>query len=151
MKKVLLLIMLVLSLVGCSSNDDAVESGIYYIVRNTNSGDNVITGTFCFFQDGDYDPSTFTYRFSATNPWQGASLKTTDGKTVNSFYIDTVLKDKGSYGTYKLSPGTYYMVTLVSNASLKDMWKAQKITITEGVITSYAVVFSDMYKEGYVE
>lgn len=153
MKKILFLIVILLGFVSCSSNDDIIDTEIWYIARNTNSGDNKITGTFCFFKDGDYDPTTFEYKInsSTSNAWEDASIKTKNGDVVKSFFIDIVLKGKIGYGTYKCEPGTYYVVALVKSKSSKDLWKAIKVNVEKNKVTMFEAVFKDMYESGYVE
>lgn len=149
MKKTLfVLVMLpILLFTSCSKDDDLViETQVLYIAKNTYSGDNTITGTFFFFKDGDYDPTTFkcdSYREDAT-------IKNQKGETIKSFFKDIVLKGEG-YGTYKCDPGTYYVVALVKNRSFGQLWKAQKIQVEKNKITRIDAVFGDMSAEGYVE
>lgn len=153
MKKILFLIVIILGFVSCSSNDDIIDTEMWYIARNTYSGDNKITGTFCFFKDGDYDPTTFEYKInsSPSNVWEDASIKTKNGENVKSFFIDIVLKDEKGYGTYKCKPGTYYVVVLVKSKSSNDIWKASKVNVEKNKVTIFDAVFKDMYTSGYID
>ncbi|MEF8805317.1 MULTISPECIES: hypothetical protein [Bacteroides] len=155
MKNILfVLVMLpILLFTSCSKDDDlVVETEIWYIARNAYSGDNTITGTFCFFKDGDYDPTTFKYNFSSSssNVWEDATIKNQKGETIKSFFIGITLRGKG-YGTYKCEPGTYYVVALVKNASSDELWKAQKIQVEKNKVTGIDAIFGNMSAEGYVE
>ena len=120
----------ILLFTSCSKDDDLViETQVLYIAKNTYSGDNTITGTFFFFKDGDYDPTTFkcdSYREDAT-------IKNQKGETI------------------KCDPGTYYVVALVKNRSFGQLWKAQKIQVEKNKITRIDAVFGNMSAEGYVE
>lgn len=156
MKKILFLIGMlpIMLFAACSSanNESLIDTSILYIARNTNSGSNTITGTFCFFKDGDYDPKTFEYNFHySSNVWENASIKTKSGEIVKSFFIDIVSKDNSNYATYKCEPGIYYMVVLVNSESSEKIWKAQKIKVEEGKITRIDAIFNNMYTSGYIE
>lgn len=154
MKKILLpIIMLPIMLfTACSSDEHITDTEIWYIAREDKSGDNKITGTFCFFKDGDYDPTTFEYKInsSPSNVWEDASIKTKSGETVRSFFIDIVLKSERGYGVYKCEPGTYYIVALVKNKSSNDIWKATKVNVEKNKVVVIDAVFKDMYISGYV-
>ena len=155
MKKTLfVLVMLpILLLTSCSKDDDLIkETQVLYIAKNTYSGDNTITGTFCFFKDGDYDPTTFKYTPQSEfySDWEDATIKNQKGENIKSFFIGISLKGKG-YGTYKCDPGTYYVVALVKNRSFGRLWKSQKIQVEKNKITRIDAIFGDMSAEGYVE
>ena len=147
-KTLLVLVMLpILFLTSCSKDDDLIiEAQVWYIARNTNSGDNTITGSFFFFKDGDYDPTTF----KCDSFWEDATIKNQKGETIKSFFKDIVLKGEG-YGTYKCAPGAYYVVVLVKNYSFGQLWKSQKIQVEKNKTTKIEAIFGSMSAEGYVE
>lgn len=142
-----------LSLFTCCSKDDEFkpETSMWYVARNTQSGNNKITGTFCFFKDGDYIPASFEYKDNATSVWENATIKTKNGETVKSFFIDIVMKNDPGYGTYECDPGIYYMVVLVSNNNVEKIWKAHKVHVEKNNIAIIDAIFKDMYTSGYVE
>ncbi len=157
MKKILFLmaILPMMLFVACSSDEDSVtNTEVWYIAKNTNSGSSTITGTFCFFKDGDYDPLTFEYKYysSPSNIWEDASIKKRNGEVVRSFFTDTVLKDGKGYGIYKCDPGVYYVVAVVrSNKSNGTIWKAKRIVVEKNKTQVIDAIFKDMYVDGYTE
>ena len=141
-----------LSVIGCSNNDDElkVETSIWYIARNTMSGDNKITATFYFFKDGDYDPTTFQYQLNTQSLWESAEIITVSGEKVKSFFIDIVLKGDKGMGVYNCSPGNYYVITS-SGSGINMQWKAKRITVSENNTSNLEVIFKDENKTGYTE
>lgn len=155
MKKILFLMAMLpmMLFTACSSDDDEniIDTEIWYIARSSQNGNNTITGTFCFFKNGDYDLATFDYKFQTSPVWESATMKTKSGETVKSFFIDIVKKEEGNYGTYKCEPGIYYMVVLVSNKSSENIWKVQKIKAEEGKVTRIDAIFKNMSASGYTK
>lgn len=152
MRKIIFLITILVSIFGCSNNDDElkVETSIWYIARNTMLGDNKITATFYFFEDDDYDPTTFLFNLNLQSLKDGAELTTTSGKKVKSFFIDIVLKDDRGMGKYNCSPGSYYVITSIGSG-INMQWKAKRITVSKNNISNIEVIFKDENKTGYTE
>lgn len=149
---IILAMLFALSFSSCSKDDEfKPETSIWYIAKNTQNGNNIITGTFCFFKNGDYDPASFKYKGDVSSGWDGASIKTQNGETVKSFFVDVVTKDNPGYGTHECAPGTYYMVVLVSNKDVEKIWKTHKVYVEKNKITIIEAIFKDMYTSGYIE
>lgn len=85
----------ILLFTSCSKDDDLViETQVLYIAKNTYSGDNTITGTFCFFKDGDYDPTTFKYTPQSEfySDWEDATIKKSKRRKHKIFFYRHIVE-----------------------------------------------------------
>lgn len=153
MKRILFLMVVALAFAGCNGGEELkIETSIWYYAKTQYSGNNKLTATFCFFKDGDYDPTTFEYKpfSSPSNVWEDATIKTTSGEIVKSFFIDIVLKSDSGTGTYNCSPGNYYVAVMINSNDEGIIWKAEHISVTKNKITMIDPTFKDTYTSGYV-
>lgn len=151
MKKLLLLFLLAPIFLSCSDDEVGVDSSMWFLARKAISGENTITGTFCVFKAGDYDPASFKYSFNPQTAWESAEIKTINGETVKSSYINIVLKGD-SHGIYKCNTGEYFVVCVIaSNNHQGDIWKAKKIIVEKNKATIVEPIFKDTYTLGYIE
>ncbi len=151
MKKILFIIVTVILFVGCSGGEElVVDTQMFFLARSNYSGNNTLTATFCVFKNGDYDPMTFKYSFDIPSAWESAEIKTKSGETVKASYIDIVLDHEG-YGSYKCSPGDYYVVAMINSNNKGIIWKSKKISVTKNKATTIEPIFKNTYASGYFE